>query len=259
MLAKTRALETIGKEFVSPTPRPGYVNLGKAGFNVPVELAKRNVHIAGLRDGYIPQEVATTLTAFYGKSGALRTAYRAVEGSLRKWVTVRNPFRHPRQILENELTLAFADTRASLNLPARLRAFRDFARGSRGERNVPFWDEYASSNLWHSDIVRGEFEVVWRGVDSVKAGEAPLSLRERMAIWAEKNPAAKQLMAADKFAERLYRAEDQIYKFYLYRTLRQRGLSPKQAENRTSRSFFDYSDVPPIVRATNRFIRHSSY
>ncbi len=254
LLAKTRALETIGKEFVSPTPRPGYVNLGKAGFNVPVELAKRNVHIAGLRDGYIPQEVATTLTAFYGKSGALRTAYRAVEGSLRKWVTVRNPFRHPRQILENELTLAFADTRASLNLPARLRAFRDFARGSRGERNVPFWDEYASSNLWHSDIVRGEFEVVWRGVDSVKAGEAPLSLRERMAIWAEKDPAAKQLMAADKFAERLYRAEDQIYKFYLYRTLRQRGLSPKQAENRTSRSFFDYSDVPPIVRATNRFI-----
>ena len=61
-------------------------------------------------------------------------------------------------------------------------------------------------------------------------------------------------MAADRFAEKLYRAEDQVYKFYFYRTLRERGLSPQEAEYRTSRTFFDYSDVPPIVRAANRII-----
>ncbi len=254
LVAKTRALATIGRELVSDSPQPGYVNLGERGFTIPAELAKRNRHIARLRDGYVPEEVASTLTAYYGPRGAFSTFFRVLEGNLRKWVTVRNPFRHPRQILENELTLAFGDSAAALNVPARVRAFRDFARGARGEQNIPYWDEYTASNLWYSDIVRGEFETVWKGLDGVKAGSAPLSLRERMAIWAEENSVARDLMAADRFAEKLYRAEDQVYKFYEYRTLRERGLSPQEAEYRTSRTFFDYSDVPPIVRAANRII-----
>ncbi|MEE8201510.1 MAG: hypothetical protein V3R29_10125 [Candidatus Acidoferrales bacterium] len=202
----------------------------------------------------MPEEVASTLTAYYGKRGAFSTFFRVLEGNLRKWVTVRNPFRHPRQILENELTLAFGDPVAALNVPGRIRAFRDFARGARGEKNVPYWDEYVKTNIWNSDIVRGEFETVWRGVDSVRSGDAPLSLRERMAIWAEENTVARKLMASDKFAEKLYRAEDQVYKFYEYRTLRERGLSPPEAEHRTLRTFFDYSDVPPIIRGANRII-----
>jgi hypothetical protein len=254
LLAKTRALETIGREFASDTPRPGYVNLSERGFQVPVQLAKRNPHIARLRDGYVPEEMATTLTAYYGPRGAFSTFFRTLEGSLRKWVTIRNPFRHPKQLVENELTLAFGDPVASLNWVAKGRAFRDFARGARGEQNIPYWDEYRKSNLWYSDIVRGEFETVWRGVDSVNPESAPLSLRERMALWAEDNAVARDLMAADKFAEKLYRAEDQVYKFYEYRTLRERGLSPQEAEYRTSRTFFDYSDVPPIIRGANRFI-----
>ncbi len=254
LVAKTRALATIGRELVSDSPQPGYVNLGERGFTIPAELAKRNRHIARLRDGYVPEEVASTLTAYYGPRGAFSTFFRVLEGNLRKWVTIRNPFRHPKQIIENELTLAFGDSAAALNVPARVRAFRDFARGARGEQNIPYWDEYTASNLWYSDIVRGEFETVWKGLDSVKAGSAPLSLRERMAIWAEENSVARELMAADRFAEKLYRAEDQVYKFYFYRTLRERGLSPQEAEYRTSRTFFDYSDVPPIVRAANRII-----
>ncbi len=254
LLAKTRALETLGREFAREGPEPGYVNLGELGFNIPARLAERNPHITRLRDGYVPEDVAETLTAYYGRQGFFPSWLRAMEGSLRKWVTVRNPFRHPRQLAENHLALAFGDPKAALNVPAMRQAFRDFARGARGETDVAYWEEYKGSNLWYSDIVRGEFETVWRGVDTIQPGSVPLSLAERMALWAETNPAASRLLASDVFAEKLYRAEDQVYKYYLYRTLRERGLSPEQAEYRTSRTFFDYSDVPPIVRAANRFI-----
>ncbi|HUU12646.1 MAG TPA: hypothetical protein VM182_02935, partial [Terriglobia bacterium] len=254
LIAKTRALEKIGQQLAVDEAQPGYVNLGEVGFEVPPRLAERNPWIARLRDGYVPELVGDGLNALYGKRGAWSNYYRALEGSLRKWVTVYSPFRHPRNLIENYIPLAFRDSKAALDIPAMERGFRDFARGMRGEREVPLWDEFQRSGLASTDIIRGEFETVWKTIDSVRAGAMPLSVKERVAIWAESNPVAAELLRSKETVETLYRAEDQIWKYYYFRTLRERGWTPEAAAQRARRTFFDYEDVPPYVRAINRVV-----
>lgn len=257
LLGKTRFLARIGEMpgMVSATREPGYVALSEVRFEIPKALADKNPAIAKLRDGYVLEGVARELGALYGARGVFANAFRIAEGSLRKWATVRNPFRHPRQIVENELTLAMTDMPAFLDKPAQALAFRNYARGAGGEPNVPYWKEFINSRIGHTDLVTGEFETMWRGLArQALEPNAPLSLTERMAIWAESNPAARKLMMADAFAHKMYRAEDSAYKFYRYKRLRERGMEHESAVQNVKDRAFDYFDVPPIVRGLNRVI-----
>lgn len=255
LIARSRFLARIGElAEVSSAPRDGYVSLGQAGFDIPKVLADRNPAIAKLRDGYVPEALAKDLAALYGRSGAFARVYRAAEGSLRKWATVRNPPRFVRQIAENELLLALTDSGASLNKPAQLKAFRDYARGAAGEQGVPFWGEFRSSRLGVSDLVTGEYKAMWNAVAREVRGHAALSLTERLTLWAESNRAARALLKADEFAHKLYAAEDSAYKYYRFRRLREQGVDREAAVQRVADTSFDYFDVPPLVRNINRVI-----
>jgi hypothetical protein len=252
LLAKARALQKLGAQLAIDTPQAGYVKLSETGFEIPAKLAERNSWIARLRDGYVPELVADGLNALYGRRGAWSNYFRAAEGTLRKWVTLYSPFRHPRNLIENYIPLAFRDPKAALDLPAMGVGFRDFVRAARGEKDVPFWQEFQGSGLASTDILRGEFETVWKTIDRVRPGNMELSVAERMGIWAETNPVARRLLKTRDFVQQMYRAEDQIWKYYYFRTLRERGWTLEAAAQRARRTFFDYEDVPPYVRAANR-------
>jgi hypothetical protein len=259
LLAKTKALARLGRELAVDTPVEGYVNLTERGFVIPKALSERNVDIARLRDGYVPRDVADTIMAFYGKRGYVNrwtNRFLYTEGQMRKWVTVRAPWRWVRQIPENELLLAFADSRASFNVFARWRAVKEFTEGLRGGKRTKAYNEYRNSRLIQQDFFRGEFQELWDvlGKQGLLEKVNELSLYERTLLAAEKSPVARKFLQLDRFAERLYRAEDQFYKFYLFKTLRERGVSVKDAADRVSNSFFNYFDVPPIVKSANRII-----
>lgn len=259
LLAKTKALARLGKELAVDEPLEGFVNLTERGFSIPKALADRNADIARLRDGYVPKDVADTILAFYGKTGYVSRwtrRYSFIEGQMRKWVTIRAPWRHVRQFGENELMLAFADPRASLNVFAKRRAAKEFIQGARGGERTKLYNEYRNSILIEEDFFRGEFQDIWSAVGKraplEKATE--LSLYERTLIAADNNMVARKFLQLDNLAQKLYRAEDQLYKFYLYKTLRERGMAKEAAVDRVSNSFFDYLHVPPIVKATNRIV-----
>ena len=258
LIAKTRFLSKLGEMegVVRDTPTEGYVSLGEAGFNIPASLAARNPAIARLRDGFVKEPLARELAAFYGPNSPFSIAYRVSEGALRKAVTYRNPWRHPRQIFENELTTALTDSGAFLDKIDQGRAFYEYAKAAGGDTSVRWWKEYANSELIYTDLIRGEFQTMWRGLSEATHlnPNAPLSFTERLALWAEQNPVARRLLQADEFAQRAYRAEDQIYKWYRYRRYRNQGWEHEAAVKRTKDSYFNYGDVPVIVQKANRVI-----
>ena len=256
MLAKAKALEHLGKNLAVEQPRAGYVESNKYGFEVEPKLAKGNPDIARLRDGYVPEEAARTLAAFYGKRGLFSQWYSFVEGVPRSLVTFLSPFRHVRQVFENELSLVLADTAASLNKPAQAVAFRDYLRGTWSGKEVPFLKEYLREGYGDTDIIGGEFRDIWRGLEQASAGKFPLSITESISEFLGKNPTAIKITEGRDFMQKLYRTGDQIYKYYLYRTLRERGMTSEQIAKRklVRRAFFDFEDVPPLVRAANRVV-----
>ncbi len=257
LLGKSRFLARLAEmpNVVKATRQDGYIALDEIGFAVPKILADKNASIAKLRDGYVYEPLAKELNALYGRRGPFSTAFRVAEGSLRKWATVRNPFRHPRQIFENELTLAMTDMAAFIDKPAQAKAFLNYVRGNLGDPNVPYWKEFINSRIGHTDMVSGEFETMWRGLarQSLEPN-APLSLTERLAIWGETNPVAKKILAADNLAHRLYRMEDASYKYYRFSRLREQGMEHEAAVKNVKDRAFDYFDVPVIVGAVNRVI-----
>ena len=258
LIAKTRFLSKLGEmeDVLRDSPTEGYVSLGEAGFHIASSLAERNSAIARLRDGFVKESLARELAAFYGPDSPFFIAYRVSEGALRKWVTYRNPWRHPRQIFENELTTALTDSGAFLDKIDQGRAFYQYAKAGGGDTSVPYWKEYANSELIYTDLIRGEFQTMWRGLSEATHlnPSAPLSFTERLALWAEQNPVARRLLQTDEFAQRAYRAEDQIYKWYRYSRYRNQGWKHEAAVKRVKDSYFNYGDVPVIVRKANRVI-----
>lgn len=253
---RVRTLTEMGKRLAVDSPQEGYVKLSDMGFKVPEKFARANPHIERLANGYVPKDVAVSMVAFYGKNGPVARAFSGFEQALRKGITVYNPARHARQIIENEFMLGLSLPDASVNAPFRAKSARTFFDGVTGKSDNPIWKEYSQNvELMSSDLVHGEFERFWDHIDPTKINEENQSLLGALKDGIGESQIGKMINGVGKWAQERYIFEDQVYKFQAYHYAREvLGKSPEEASALAKRSFFDYYDVPPIVAKVNRYV-----
>ncbi|MDH5548078.1 MAG: JAB domain-containing protein [Gammaproteobacteria bacterium] len=63
----------------------------------------------------------------------------------------------------------------------------------------------------------------------------------------------KPVTAAGNAAQKLYRFEDEIFKLAVYQAERAKGKSPEQSVTTAQQFFFDYNDLPTVVKAMRDF------
>jgi hypothetical protein len=110
------------------------------------------------------------------------------------------------------------------------------------------------------DFVSGELaEGLSRVFDSLRGegkGLEPAGLVDGVRRYAATHRWAEWMLEKEAHVRDLYRLEDAAYKYYLFRYLRERGVSVKEITQRklVRGSFFDFTEVNPFVRAVGRVV-----
>lgn len=228
------------------------------GFNIPEAWRKNNPLLEELWQGkYIHDDIARDMVAtFDSKRGIVRSIWDSVEVPLRGWVTHRNPFRYIRQMVENELWLYINDTKAFLNKPAQIKAFREGIDSFFRRKPTPEWKTMSEHGIAQTVFLDTEIPAhTMKYIEEAMALDTrkPLSLSDKLTILAEETPVVGDIMKLDQVARAVYNFQDLIYKYYLYKTYLGRGLSPKEAARMVKGGFFDWSNRPRIIEKL-RFI-----
>lgn len=208
-------------------------------------LAKGNVAVREFNSGWIRSDLAEDLKQYFGGGGMTRKQLRRIEQFMRKNVTYRNPWRHPKQFIENEMMMFLADMPISMDAPGRARSSADY------------WSHYGRNQDPTGTLKEFIEEHHFPETDYV-TGELASDYAKAMAAGEEQTQTfIDSLMAMprryDEVMKTLYSHEDALYKFQLYDGLRKRGYESEQAAKVVRDYMFDWGNAPAFVRAL-RFI-----
>jgi len=201
----------------------------------------------------------------------LAKGFKTIERQLRSMVTYRNPFRYFKQIPENSLQLFFADSKAWLDHPERLRSSKAFIQwawnlkdpkkrseieaGEYGQHIKEFNDQGLMSTDFLTAEGLAEVEKSFRKADVNDPDNIDLSNH----IIEDRTESAvhdfgQRAKGIDDALRDAYHVEDVTYKFQYYNLLRKRGLEPAEAAKRVTDYMFDFDNAPRIVKATSSVI-----
>lgn len=238
------------------------VRLSDMGLTLPKGLYKKvetdkttNANVRALAEGYVLRDVAEGLVATFGHSvGLAGKTWNWSERNLRASVTYRNPYRHLKQPIENELQLYLANARDFIDVKARVAFTRDLIRYFKGE-DVPIIAEGMDMGL-HADSkasVDALDRTFFEQIDMPKV-ESTLSETIEKSKLSKAKDAAEWL---DQKAQNLYAWEDLAYKLYYY--ARERGeygsgrqATKEEAYEQVSNSFFNYDRAPRWVEQISK-------
>ena len=231
-IALGRLYESLATTYGSKREQPGYVEVPKT--KVQDTMVPMYGKLSGL---WVPKEVLDQLSAFdQSMQNDLTKIYLKGLSMWKEGKTVLNPVAHANNVLSN-LTMAH------------------FA-------GVSYWDTHKYVGAI-ADLVRGK-DMVQEASDAGLFG-GTFNRAELMKVLPEELKAMAQMTesAVGRNVDRLwnalslflrkpmgvaYEAEDQFFRYMIYRDARNRGLSPDDAVDYAQKYIFTYDDLPKTAR-----------
>lgn len=288
-IAKAKALDRLGKYLIpsenaggerqafSREQMPGFSNLAELGIKVPEGLLANNETIKTLMEGYVRDDIATDLSVAFGGQHTLTEILtgstagvgkpssigRTIEGLLRKGQTIWAPTRLGKQaVVENQLWTYLVSTKAFVDQKGYSRAvvktIPDFMlRGI--EPQEPNWRDFVDHGLNDADSSSSwdpEHRSLLAQIDQMPSTPGqPLSLTQKIRLFADTNTAAKALADSDVVMEKLYHGEDVAAKYHVFDTLiKKDGMTPAEAADVIRSEGWDFTNSPPVVQALSRHV-----
>lgn len=231
-IALGRLYENLASNYASRTEKPGYVQVPAT--NVEDTYAKRYGKLAGK---YVPAEILDQLVAFdTNMQSDLTKIYMKGLSMWKEGKTVLNPVAHANNVLSN-LTMAHFAGVSYWDGHKYVGAIKDLVKGD------AMVDEAKEAGLFGGTFNRAELMDAMpeplRALAQMSESKAKQSVDmiwNALSLWLRK-PMGKA-----------YAAEDDFFRYMIYRDARNRGLNPDDAVDYSLKYMFSYDDMPKGAR-----------
>jgi len=231
-IALGRLYENLATNYASRTEKPGYVQVPAT--NVEDTFAKRYGKLAGK---WVPAEILDQLVAFdTTMQSDLTKIYMKGLSMWKEGKTVLNPVAHANNVLSN-LTMAHFAGVSYWDGHKYVGAIADLVKGN------AMVDEAKEAGLFGGTFNRAELMDAMpeplRALAQMSESKAKKSVDmiwNALSLWLRK-PLGKA-----------YSAEDDFFRYMIYRDARNRGLSPDDAVDYSLKYMFSYDDMPKGAR-----------
>jgi len=231
-IALGRLYENLAANYASRTEQPGYVQVPAT--NVEDTFAKRYGKLAGK---WVPAEILDQLVAFdTTMQNDLTKIYMKGLSMWKEGKTVLNPVAHANNILSN-LTMAHFAGVSYWDGHKYVGAIKDLVKGD------AMVDEAKEAGLFGGTFNRAELMDAMpeplRALAQMSESKAKQSVDmiwNALSLWLRK-PLGKA-----------YAAEDDFFRYMIYRDARNKGLSPDDAVDYSLKYMFSYDDMPKGAR-----------
>jgi len=231
-IALGRLYENLASNYASRTEKPGYVQVPAT--NVEDTFAKRYGKLAGK---WVPAEILDQLVAFdTNMQSDLTKIYMKGLSMWKEGKTVLNPVAHANNILSN-LTMAHFAGVSYWDGHKYVGAIKDLVKGD------AMVDEAKEAGLFGGTFNRAELMDAMpeplRALAQMSESKAKQSVDmiwNALSLWLRK-PMGKA-----------YAAEDDFFRYMIYRDARNRGLNPDDAVDYSLKYMFSYDDMPKGAR-----------
>ena len=231
-IALGRLYESLATNYASRTEKEGYVQVPAT--NVEDTFAKRYGKLAGK---YVPAEILDQLVAFdTSMQNDLTKIYMKGLSMWKEGKTVLNPVAHANNILSN-LTMAHFAGVSYWDGHKYVGAIADLVKGD------AMVDEAKEAGLFGGTFNRAEL---------MDAMPEPLRALAQMSESKAKQSVDMIWNALSLFLRKplgkAYSAEDDFFRYMVYRDARNKGLSPDDAVDYSLKYMFSYDDMPKGAR-----------
>ena len=231
-IALGRLYESLSTNYASKKEKPGYVKVPDT--KVEDTMARRYGKLAGK---WVPAEVMDHLSAFDDtQRSEIIKMYMKGLSMWKEGKTVLNPVSHANNILSN-LTMAHFAGVSYWDMGKYAGAMRDLIK------NTPMVEEALDAGLFGGTFNRAELLDEMPPQLKALAGMSESRLKKAVDTtwnafsWFIRKPAASA-----------YQAEDQFFRYLIYRDARNRGLDVEDAIDYSQRYLFTYDDLPKTAR-----------
>lgn len=231
-IALGRLYESLATNYASKKEKPGYVKVPDT--KVEDTMARRYGKLAGM---WVPAEVLDHLSAFdQTQQNELTKMYLKGLSLWKEGKTVLNPVSHANNILSN-LTMAHFAGISYWDIDKYAGAMRDLIK------KTPMVEEALDAGLFGGTFNRAELLDQMPPQLKALAGMSESRLKKGVDTtwnalsWFIRKPAATA-----------YQAEDQFFRYLIYRDARQRGLDVEDAIDYSQQYIFTYDDLPKTAR-----------
>jgi len=231
-IALGRLYESLAANYASKKEKPGYVKVPDT--KVQDTMARQYGKLAGM---WVPAEVLDHLSAFDdSQRNELTKMYLKGLSLWKEGKTVLNPVSHANNILSN-LTMAHFAGISYWDIGKYAGAMRDLIK------NTPMVEEALDAGLFGGTFNRAELLDEMPPQLKALAGMSESRLKKGVDTtwnalsWFIRKPAASA-----------YQAEDQFFRYLIYRDARQRGLDVEDAIDYSQQYIFTYDDLPKTAR-----------
>lgn len=231
-IALGRLYESLSINYASKNEKPGYVKVPDT--KVEDTMARRYGKLAGK---WVPAEVMDHLSAFDDtQRSEMIKMYMKGLSMWKEGKTVLNPVSHANNVLSN-LTMAHFAGVSYWDMGKYAGAMRDLIK------NTPMVEEALDAGLFGGTFNRAELLDEMPPQLKALAGMSESRLKKAVDTtwnafsWFIRKPAASA-----------YQAEDQFFRYLIYRDARNRGLDVEDAIDYSQRYLFTYDDLPKTAR-----------
>jgi len=236
-IALGRLYESLADNFASKRELPGYVKVPDT--LVEDTFARRYGKLAGK---WVPAEVMDHLSAFdQSQQNELLKMYLKGLSMWKEGKTVLNPVSHANNVMSNVTMAHFAGV-SYWDLHKYAGAMRDLLK------NTPMVQEALDAGLFGGTFNRAELLDQMPPQLKALAGMSESRLKKGVDTvwnalsWFLRKPAATA-----------YQAEDQFFRYLIYKDARDRGLDVDDAIDYSQRYIFTYDDLPRGARVARDF------
>ncbi len=236
-IALGRLYESLADNYASKKEKPGYVKVPDT--KIEDTMARRYGKLAGK---WVPAEVMDHLSAFDdSQRSELIKMYLKGLSMWKEGKTVLNPVSHANNVLSN-LTMAHFAGISYWDIGKYAGAMRDLIK------KTPMVEEAVDAGLFGGTFNQAELLDQMPPQLKALAGMSESRLKRgvdttwNVMSWFLRKPAATA-----------YQAEDQFFRYLIYRDARQRGLDVEDAIDYSQNYIFTYDDLPKTARALRDF------
>ena len=231
-IALGRLYESLSINYASKKELPGYVRVPET--KVEDTMARRYGKLAGK---WVPAEVMDHLSAFDdSQRNEMIKMYLKGLSMWKEGKTVLNPVSHANNIMSNVTMAHFAGI-SYWDMPKYALALRDLMK------NTPMVQEALDAGLFGGTFNRAELLDQMPPQLKALAGMSESRLKKGVDTvwnamsWFIRKPAATA-----------YQAEDQFFRYLIYKDARDRGLDVEDAIDYSQNYIFTYDDLPKTAR-----------
>jgi hypothetical protein len=236
-IALGRLYESLAANYASKKEKPGYVKVPDS--KVEDTMARRYGKLGGM---WVPPEVLDHLSAFdQTQQNELLKMYLKGLSLWKEGKTVLNPVSHANNVLSN-LTMAHFAGISYWDIGKYAAAMRDLIK------KTPMVEEALDAGLFGGTFNQAELLDQMPPQLKALAGMSESRLKRGVDTtwnalsWFIRKPAASA-----------YQAEDQFFRYLIYRDARLRGLDVEDAIDYSQNYIFTYDDLPKTARGLRDF------